>query len=103
MAYRDCPNCGCNDTEVTKQPDPARGVWWGSGSAKCAHCGIAFSFRPPVDGTPDGNTPARIIPQLTCAECGGEMKVTQTRNLLRWYKCVDCGATAKVARKDAKE
>ena len=102
MAHRDCPNCGCNDTTVIQEPNPARGRWWGSGSASCAHCGLVFSFRPPMDGTPDSQ-PAKIIPELTCEACGGEMKVSQTRNLVRWYKCSDCGATRKVARKDGKK
>jgi uncharacterized Zn finger protein len=102
MAYRDCPHCGCNDTDVVQEPNPSRGRWWGSGSAKCNHCGLVFSFRPPIDGTPDSQ-PAKIIPEIDCPGCGATMRVSQTRSHVRYLKCPDCGETKKVVRKDRKK
>lgn len=91
-----CPFCGCNDLEVIKAPDPNRNTWWGSGEARCNHCGQAVSIRHGSQPPP----PARIIPQPECPDCGAAMKVAETRKLFRWYQCPECGTRKKVGRRD---
>jgi len=105
----DCPRCGCNDTTVVKPPDPARDKWWGAGLAECRHCGLRYNFRGSQNGHAGNGQPApaapagpqRIIPVVPCERCDTEMRVTQTRKQLRYYKCPDCGHTRKLARADA--
>ena len=38
----DCKHCGCNATEIIKQPSPDE--WFPSGRAECLFCGKVFSF-----------------------------------------------------------
>lgn len=48
----ECPNCGCRDTQILRQPrEPAepdpdgQGVWFSSGQARCKVCRTQFAFR----------------------------------------------------------
>lgn len=117
-----CPNCGCEDAEILEQPkpspDPKQGGWWGSGRAECNACGREFRFKelpkppePPADPAPVFDEPAnpvavleppqvekRVVPVVKCPDCGGEMKITSSRKVVRYHKCPKCGQTAKTAR-----
>lgn len=44
----ECPRCGCQQAEILQEPDPELGTknWWGTGLARCQHCGMAFHFKP---------------------------------------------------------
>ena len=39
-----CPTCGCQDARIIREPR-ADQAWFGSGLARCRHCGRRFNFR----------------------------------------------------------
>lgn len=119
----ECPHCGCTDSRILEEPNPAagRGSWWGAGRAKCGYCRREFSFRElPQEAVSERETQAMVedepmreeipmiavvtqldvktIPVVTCSNCETQMKVTSTLKTLRKYKCATCGETAKRAR-----
>ncbi len=121
-----CPNCGCRDVELLREPsphqldgagnDPDKKSWWGSGLAECNHCRRQFHYKelpaqpePPAEEVPAPREealpepdPPRIekvvIPVVTCKDCGAKMKITSTKKAVRYHKCPTCGNTAKTAR-----
>ncbi len=120
----ECPNCGCRDAELLREPinGTAAGEksWFGSGFAECNHCRRRFHFKevpaeaePPaiedtlleepeaelVTAEPDPPRIKRaIIPEVTCEDCDTKMKITTVKKHVRYHKCPQCGNTAKTAR-----
>jgi DNA-directed RNA polymerase subunit M/transcription elongation factor TFIIS len=43
----ECPNCGCCDAEILREPvkvEETASRWWPIGRARCRNCGSEFSF-----------------------------------------------------------
>ena len=116
----ECPNCGCRDAELLREPipdTPQQKTWFGSGLAECNHCRRRFHFKelpaqpqpPPIEDVsveleepaplPD---PPRIektfMPVVMCDDCNVQMRITSTKKALRYHRCPQCGNTAKTAR-----
>jgi DNA-directed RNA polymerase subunit M/transcription elongation factor TFIIS len=116
-----CPRCGCTDTEVRRAPSQQRS-WYGSGLARCRHCGQGFHFghqasgpplttqapplesqQPPSDSSREqnGNGPVYFRP-VKCPECGSKetkvykkMPTKPDTPTVRYHKCKNCGASFK--------
>lgn len=91
----ECPNCGCNATELINA-----GMRWGRPWAEfgCDHCGQRFGLgaRP---RTEEGKVQYRVpFPKLQCPQCGS--KKTETRSSpaaeknsgvkFRYHRCLEC-------------
>ncbi len=119
-----CPNCGCQDVELLREPipdTPDKKSWFGSGLAECNHCHRQFHYKqlpdqPPEDRLPEEALPEEpeaelvaadpdppqieraVIPVVTCEDCDTKMKITTVKKHVRYHKCPKCGNTAKTAR-----
>ena len=120
----ECPNCGCRDAELLREPINGAGEksWFGSGLAECNHCGRRFHFKElPAQPAPLEETPPEepqrelaaaepdpprikraIIPVVTCQDCDTKMKITTVKKHVRYHKCPKCGNTAKTARQETR-
>jgi uncharacterized Zn finger protein len=111
-----CPACGCQQARVLREPRTDARSWWGSGRARCGHCGRVFAFRevaedptmppaaapdpaPPVP-EPAPTTTRRLIDVITCQDCETRMRVVSTTKRVRYYRCPACGRTHKASRVD---
>jgi len=122
-----CPSCGCQDVRILQQPTAGKS-WWGSGKAKCRHCGRVFFFREVANPVPisrsreefshvsaenyfpgnnfdAGGSPEeekqpeiKVVAVAKCPDCGETMKISSTRKDFRYHKCPKCGKTTKTAR-----
>lgn len=116
----ECPHCGCNQSEILQQPQPAGETrsWWGSGLARCGHCRATFHFQEmPAVTTPESIVEHQeplidrlpevpvAVPYVTvcCPQCGSDQtRVTSTRRPIRRHKCKACEHRFKsVERKNA--
>lgn len=109
----ECPHCGCNQSEILREPQPEGETrsWWGSGLARCGHCGATFHFQElsqptvpapvvehqePVIETPAEEPVAVPYVTVTCPKCGSDqVRVTSTRRPIRRHKCRECQHTFK--------
>jgi transcription elongation factor Elf1 len=95
----ECPECGCEDTIVTREPDAtAIGHWFDTGEAKCTYCRSFFRFKapPPQEQEPELEIPPQpefvVYRLVRCPDCGSAKTViTSTRRPIRWHKCKSCG------------
>jgi transcription elongation factor Elf1 len=107
-----CPRCGCQDSEVVREPyvretSPHVKTWAEKqirGLAYCRFCGAQFQFLPededddtttmnyaladPMPAPPPPEPPKKPI---ACPECGSrQATVYSTKPKKRYYRCHDC-------------
>lgn len=102
MTCPECPQCGCNDSEVVRT---YKSFGVETALRRCAYCGKEFTARAPapppvVHEEPKPPTPVFHEPQKThCPQCDStETRVSSTRKLIRHHKCGSCSHTFKTAR-----
>ena len=56
-----CSICGCQDVRILQEPAPRtnKKTWWGSGLARCNHCGAHFHFRE-AEAEPDNQSDNQV-------------------------------------------
>jgi transcription elongation factor Elf1 len=93
----ECPECGCEDVIVMREPDTtAIGYWFDTGEAKCTYCRSTFRFKaPPPPDDPQPDMPPEpdfvVYHQIHCPECGSnKTRIVSTRRPIRWHKCKIC-------------
>lgn len=107
-----CPRCGCRDCKILQAPAAAaenqqffiggntehtakwnQSPWWGSGKARCNHCGTHFSFRddePGADAAHEDECDSGD-PPTKCPACGGGKYYVYSSKVKKYRKCRDCG------------
>lgn len=106
-----CRRCGCQQATILREPVAGDHSWWGTGTAKCSHCGLVFGIKaadleveqiaeaePDPKPEPTPKIEQRTIAVVTCEWCNVAMKISSTRKTIRWHKCPQCGRTKKTPR-----